>query len=63
VPDANVESDKRPGTVIDAGGDTVDIQTGDGLIRLTELQLPGGQRMRAADFARGRELPGKILGH
>lgn len=63
VPDANFESDKQPGTVVDAGGETVDIQTGDGLIRLTELQLPGGQRMRAADFARGRELLGKILGH
>ena len=63
VPDANFESDKQPGTVVDAGGETVDIQTGDGLIRLTELQSPGGQRMRAADFARGRELLGKILGH
>ncbi len=63
VPHANFESDKQPGTVVDAGGETVDIQTGDGLIRLTELQLPGGQRMRAADFARGRELLGKILGH
>lgn len=63
VPDANFESDNQPGTVVDAGGETVDIQTGEGLIRLTELQLPGGQRMRAADFARGRELLGKTLGH
>jgi methionyl-tRNA formyltransferase len=63
VPDANFESDNQPGTVVDAGGETVDIQTGEGLIRLTELQLPGGQRMRAADFARGRKLLGKALGH
>ena len=63
VPDANFESDNQPGTVVDAGGETVDIQTGEGLIRLTELQLPGGQRMWAADFARGRELLGKTLGH
>lgn len=63
VPDANMKSDNQPGTVVDAGGETVDIQTGEGLIRLTELQLPGGQRMRAADFARGRELLGKTLGH
>jgi methionyl-tRNA formyltransferase len=48
--------------VIGAGGETIDVQTADGLIRLIELQRSGGQRMPAADFARGHELLGKVLG-
>jgi methionyl-tRNA formyltransferase len=55
--------DALPGTVVEAGGQTLDIQTGHGVIRLTELQLSGGQRMSAADFVRGRELAGKVFGH
>ncbi len=62
VPDATFESGGQPGTVIGAGGETIDVQTADGLIRLIELQRSGGQRMPAADFARGHELLGKVLG-
>jgi methionyl-tRNA formyltransferase len=62
VPEATVESGGQPGTVIGAGGETIDVQTADGLIRLIELQRSGGQRMPAADFARGHELLGKVLG-
>jgi methionyl-tRNA formyltransferase len=62
VPEAIFESGGQPGTVIGAGGETIDVQTADGLIRLIELQRSGGQRMPAADFARGHELLGKVLG-
>ncbi len=51
-----------PGQVVAAGAAGVDVQTGDGILRLTAVQLPGRQRMPAADFARGRAVVGRILG-
>jgi methionyl-tRNA formyltransferase len=51
-----------PGQVVAAGAAGVDVQTGDGILRLTAVQLPGRQRMPAADFARGRAVIGRILG-
>jgi methionyl-tRNA formyltransferase len=56
------DRNEAPGTVVDTRGESVDVQTGDGLIRVTELQMSGGQRMPAADFIRGREILGKTLG-
>lgn len=61
-PDANPESGAQPGEVIDAGGGGVIVQTGSGLIRLLELQMPGRQKMQASEFANGYDVIGKILG-
>jgi methionyl-tRNA formyltransferase len=52
-----------PGTVlaVDAGG--ILVTTGDGALRLLEVQAPGKKRMLAADFARGaRVAAGERLG-
>jgi methionyl-tRNA formyltransferase len=51
-----------PGQIVGAGNGTVDVQTGEGILRLAEVQLPGRKRMPAAEFARGYALVGKILG-
>jgi len=55
-------SDAAPGECVSAGPDGVDIQTGDKVLRLKELQLPGGQRMDAGEFVRGHPVLGKTLG-
>lgn len=46
-----------PGTVIAAGAEGVRIACGAGVLRVTELQLPGRKRLAAGDFLRGTSLP------
>ncbi len=50
------------GQVIAVASDGIDVQTGDGVLRITELQLPGRQRMPATQFANGYPVVGKIFG-
>ncbi|MGN0361422.1 MAG: methionyl-tRNA formyltransferase [Bilifractor sp.] len=51
-----------PGTVRSTEGGLL-VQTGDGLLCITELQLEGKKRMQAADFLRGHALDaGTVLG-
>jgi methionyl-tRNA formyltransferase len=45
--------------VSDAG---IEVQTGEGVLRITELQMPGKQKMRAKDFANGYPVLMKCLG-
>lgn len=51
-----------PGQVVACGPGGIDVQTGEGLLRLLELQLPGRQRMPAAAFLQGHPLEGRRLG-
>ncbi len=52
-----------PGQVLAASAAGVDIATGSGIIRLTQLQKPGGKAMHVADFLRGFRLrPGMLFG-
>ena len=46
-------SDAEPGTVVD--GKRFVVRVGDGLVRLTDIQLEGKKRMSAEDFCRGRK--------
>ena len=46
-------SDAEPGTVVD--GKRFVVKVGDGLVRLTDIQLEGKKRMAAEDFCRGRK--------
>ena len=49
------EMTENPGTVVSAGK-TLDIMTGDGVLKIKELQLQGKKRMNAADFLRGCKI-------
>ena len=46
----------EPGTVLAAGRDGIQVATGDGVLRILELQAAGGRVQSAADFANGRDL-------
>ena len=45
-----------PGTILSVGHEGIDVATGSGVLRVTQLQRPGGKRLAAADFVRGSEL-------
>lgn len=46
-----------PGTLLAGGKEGIDVACGHGtVLRLTELQPPGGKRMKAADYLRGHPL-------
>jgi methionyl-tRNA formyltransferase len=50
----------RPGEVLRADSDGVSVACGSGALKLTELQRPGGKRLRAGEFLRGFPLsPGE----
>lgn len=42
-----------PGTIVMVNKDSIDVMTGDGLLRILEIQLEGKKRMRVKDFMLG----------
>ena len=52
-----------PGTVLTVGKESFDVLTGDGALRVKELQLEGKRKMTAEEFLRGFKLEaGTVLG-
>lgn len=51
-----------PGEILAAGDLGIDVATGQGGLRITQMQWPGKKAMPAADAARGRDLVGKSFG-
>ncbi len=50
-------TDKKPGSVVSAGEQGIEIACADGeTLLITELQAPGKKRMRTADFLRGHTV-------
>ncbi len=58
----HVSGSGKPGEIVDIN-DAIYVACGEGLLRIEELQMPGGKRMAAKDFLAGRQLmPGQTLG-
>jgi len=49
----------EPGHIVRAGTEGIDVAAGDGLVRLLQLQWPGGKPLSAAQIASGRALAGR----
>lgn len=45
----------KPGTIVQANKDGIDVATSDGTLRILELQLSGGKRMSVASFLNARK--------
>jgi methionyl-tRNA formyltransferase len=56
------EGTGKRGAIISASADGIDVQTGAGILRLTEIQLSGRRRSSAAELARNRQCIGEVLG-
>jgi len=52
------EASGKPGSIIETSRDGIDVLTGKGVLRVSELQAAGGRRMPAAEFAHARALVG-----
>jgi len=62
-PHAAPLSPPTPGRVLQANAHGLDVATGAGVLRLLQLQKPGGKRLAVADFLRGTpDGLGQILG-
>jgi methionyl-tRNA formyltransferase len=51
-------SDATPGTIIGGGRDALDVATGDGVLRILEVQRDGGRRVSVRDWSNARREHG-----
>lgn len=56
VHEASGQSTSEPGMIVKVEKDGFFVQTGDGLLKVTQLQIPGKKKMDAAAFLRGYEI-------
>ena len=58
-----ITSDVTPGTIVAVEKDSFSVQTGEGVLRILELQLAGKKRMEAGAFLRGYSLKEGVILH
>jgi methionyl-tRNA formyltransferase len=51
-----------PGTVVAAGKAGIDVATGEGLLRIIRLQIPGKRAMTSQEFLNAHQVDGIVLG-
>jgi methionyl-tRNA formyltransferase len=59
LPDGTAAS---PGAVVNTGKTYFDVATGNGLLRVSQLQMPGKRAMSAGDFLNAHTMDGVVLG-
>jgi len=63
LPASTAPAAEAPGSVLAAGAEGIDVATGRGVLRLTQLQRAGGRRLPAAEFLRGFDVKaGQVFG-
>jgi methionyl-tRNA formyltransferase len=55
-------TDAPPGAVLATGRDGIEVATGEGILRIRTLQMPGKRAMSAADFLNAHSLQGVVFG-
>ena len=59
---AGADYSAQAGTVLSVGKNDFTVQTGDGVLRILEVQMPGKKRMETGAFLRGNTMePGDVL--
>jgi methionyl-tRNA formyltransferase len=58
----NEQADAAPGTVIRCDRQGIFVATGEGVLRLDRIQLPGKRPMDVAEFVNAHDLGGRVLG-
>ena len=53
--------DRGPGEVVAESKQGIDVATGEGVLRITQLQIPGGKPLSVSDFLNAHSLVGNVL--
>ncbi len=56
------ECTDQPGQIVAVGADGIDVVTGDGVLRLRRLQLPGKRILAAAEMINAVDFSGRMFG-